>query len=167
MKKSEFEQLIEKLEKGNYEIDQPAGPAKPYSPGDVLRIPGGSMGRGRRSQEIQGIVVHHTSGETLEGAIEHGRKTGTGATYYVVADPKDPNNAKVYLGAAEEEVTAHIRSPGSPYRAGGRQLPLSSQNTVGIEVVAPNDKATHTILAHHYSAVGDAPRAEHHRRRAQ
>lgn len=110
------------------------GTAPPSTSDDLGIVPivGQPVGAGKRNQPIQGIVIHHTAGSTLQGALEEGRRNGTGANYYVDRD------GTIYRGAPENQYTAHIQPPTSGYRNGNNPN-LSSQNTIGIETVAKND----------------------------
>lgn len=88
---------------------------------------------GPRQGAVEGVIIHHTAGSTLKGAVEHGNKTGTGATYYVDRD------GSVYQWAPDDQKTTHIQEPKAKAR-NGKYENLGNDNTIGIEVVARNDK---------------------------
>lgn len=90
------------------------------------------INRGPRTSAIEGVVVHHTAGSSVDGAITHGNSSRTGANYYVDRD------GTVIRAVPEGDRTAHIREPGTPYRNGSHPN-LTNGNTVGIEVVAKSD----------------------------
>lgn len=101
-------------------------------------VPANPLAGKRRTEEITGIVFHHTGGSGLLGAMTAGQakgvQKGTGAQYYIDRD------GAVYRYASDADVISHIRSPGNRFRT-DKGLPtnvLSNANTIGIEIVAPN-----------------------------
>lgn len=121
--------------------EQPAdimGTAPPASRGerrgllDVTPIPGPPRNVRPRQASVEGIVLHHTAGSSLEGAISHGRRSNTGANYYVDRD------GSIRQWGDDDQRFVHIRDPGGRSRNG--QWPnLTNDNTIGIEVVARNN----------------------------
>ncbi len=107
--------------------------ADPSDLSDVEDISGKARLRSApRKGAVEGIVIHHTAGSSLDGALSHGKIAGTGTTYYVDRD------GSIKRAAADEHRTIHIQEPGSPRRTGG-PAHLGNDNTIGIEVVAKND----------------------------
>lgn len=108
------------------------------APTDASELPeikrvSGPRSQGPRRSAIEGVVIHHTSGSSLDGALETGRGNGTGATYYVDRD------GSIKQAADESERMINIREPGSKYR-NGKWGNLTNDSMIGIEVVAKNDK---------------------------
>jgi len=120
------------------DLQQPEG-SKPTTPTfapnlDIKPIEGiAPPTKGPRQSPIEGVVIHHTAGSTLNGALEHGAKTGTGATYYVDRD------GSVLQWAPDDQRTIHIQEPKAKAR-NGKYETLGNDNSIGIEVVAKNDK---------------------------
>ncbi len=120
------------------DLQQPEGtrPTAPVSTPnlDIKPIEGiAPPTKGPRQSPIEGVVIHHTAGSTLNGALEHGAKTGTGATYYVDRD------GSVLQWAPDDQRTIHIQEPKAKAR-NGKYETLGNDNSIGIEVVAKNDK---------------------------
>lgn len=108
---------------GELKISPVDGPRPPPSWGD-------------RRSAVEGVVVHHTAGSSLSGAIDHGRRSNTGTTYYVDRD------GSIKQWTDEGVATVHMRNPSSRYRTdhGQASRRLTNDNTIGIEVVARNDR---------------------------
>ncbi len=126
-------------------------------PLDIKPITSGPVPKpsGERSAPPQGVVIHHTGGGDLAGALETGAENGTGATYYVDRD------GSIYQAAGEDKKMVSIRDPNSPYRNGSHSN-LSNDNTIGIEVVGKDDKdITPQQRAVVKSLVGDIVKRNH------
>ncbi len=85
-----------------------------------------------RTAPIQGVVIHHTAGSTLQGALDTSRQNGNGANYYIDRD------SSVVKWVPEDQQIASIQEPGSRFRNGSHPN-LNNANTISIEVVAKND----------------------------
>ena len=109
----------------------PSGPADADFP--IEDISGGGRIRAQpRKGAVEGVIVHHTAGSSLEGALAHGKATGTGANYYIDRD------GTVKRAAPDDRRTIHIQEPGHPARTDTDQR-LRNDNTIGIEVIAKDD----------------------------
>lgn len=155
-----LQELLPTLRTGNWEsvasvirsgdlssMEQPASTASPGTPGAaptdgtqsgevrIQPVPGGRqpVGVAPRAGDISGIVLHHTAGTTLAGALAQNRVARTGYHYYIDRD------GSIYQFTPDNQVIAHIQSPGHGSRRPGAWAHLSSGNTIGISMVAPND----------------------------
>lgn len=118
--------------------EPPSGgpPASPSNlPVEVAPVPGNRtpVGTGPRSGTIEGIVLHHTSGTTLDSALSQNRISRTGYNYYIDRD------GTAYQFVPDEQRINHVMPAGSRDRRPGVSPNLSSDNTLGIGVVARSD----------------------------
>lgn len=104
------------------------------SPVQFRQIPGNRTPRGARERRgsVEGIVLHHTAGTTLESAISQNQLAGTGYNYYV------DREGEVYQFAPDNQRMVHIRNMGDQHR-NGRFPNLGLDNTVGISAIARNE----------------------------
>jgi N-acetylmuramoyl-L-alanine amidase-like protein len=118
-------------------VGAPPPPAvpEPQEPLAVRPVPGNRtpVGTAARTGGVSGIVMHHTSGSTLDSAISQNGISQTGYNYYVDRD------GQVYQFAPDDRRINHIMPPGHRDRRPGASPDLSSENTIGIGVVARND----------------------------
>lgn len=117
---------------GDVARESPSGPAGPI---EIRPVPGDRrpMGAAPRQGSIEGIVLHHTSGTTLNSALSQNQIARTGYNYYIDRD------GTPYQFAPDEQRMNHIMPPGSNARIAGAWPQLSSDNTIAISVVAQND----------------------------
>lgn len=103
-------------------------------------IPADAYASTPRKGEIKGVVFHHTGGDSLAGAIGAGQKggsqPGTGSTYYIDTD------GTIVRYAPDDVKRTGIRDTGGKYRTDGGKptSALSNDNTISVEVVAPDSK---------------------------
>lgn len=116
-------ELFKRIQEGNYEIDQP----RPIGPrGALNEVDRTSTGlRNLGGIKPEGIVFHHTSGTTVDGAIDTLAKRGLSYNYLIDKD------GTVHTIVPPEKGAQHMR-PGSNG--------MSSGNTIGISFVARNDR---------------------------
>ena len=108
-----------------------------YAGGEVRggSVPANPLGRLRKS-DIIGVVIHHTAGTSLTGAMtagqKEGKQKGTGTQYYIDRD------GSIYQYLPDDRVISHIRAPDKKERTDKKKATnkLSNSNTIGIEVVA-------------------------------
>lgn len=128
------------LVEGQPVTDTPSEDDEPQTLKNAVAISDIAGGRGSRPRKgpIKGFVVHHTGGSTLESAYAQSELAGTGTNYYVTR-AEDGKPASVVRRVADDQSTVHIREPNSRYR-NGSYPDLGNDNTIGVEVVAKNDK---------------------------
>lgn len=112
-----------------------------YGGGEVRggSVKANPLGRPRKAtDEIVGIVLHHTAGTSLVGAMtagqQSGKQKGTGAQYYVDTD------GKIYRYLPDNYRIAHIQDTKFRTDKGKATTVLKNSNTIGVEIVAPDSE---------------------------
>jgi hypothetical protein len=102
-----------------------AAPDTPFSVTDLSKM--ARYNRGQMGQ-VSGLVLHHTGGRgTPEGVINTLNQRGLGVHYVM------DREGKVYQTLPQGARGAHIKP------SERKEIPVSNQNAIGIEVIAKND----------------------------
>lgn len=121
-------EVYQELERSVGKEEEPSGPI------EIKPLTNSGIRGFQRKSAPQGVVVHHTAGTSLEGAISWGAKKGTGTNYYIDTD------GTIVQALPDEMGTVHIRNAGSRFRTNPELGHLSNDNTIGIEIVARSNK---------------------------
>ena len=86
-----------------------------------------------RVNPISGVVIHHTAGSSLEGAVAASNQRGTGYAYLVTPD------GKAHRMIPDNMRAVHVREPGSRLRTDGGKL--GNDDYIGVAYVAKDHKS--------------------------